>query len=240
MDERVFASKFLARTQSLVTQIMVALRVNDDDGLAAQNGLRNQKVKAARLAGARCADDERMAFGVRQRLEDVLFSVAQTVNPGKALRLQRLLALHIASMRREGMLDAQAEVLLDESPLIDGAERVLGEFRPVRLQDVDGELRMRRPPGEALAEPHLSLMVGPSKDVSQVFERMTGNGRTRQMQMALEKLGGRDSAIESVECEPAGNPVDRTGRKIAELRIGFITQRTEQGGRRRRQFKVFA
>ena len=38
MHERVFASKFLARTQSLVTQIMVALRVNDDDGLAAQNG----------------------------------------------------------------------------------------------------------------------------------------------------------------------------------------------------------
>ena len=85
MDERVFASELLARTQGFVTQIMVALRVDDDDGLAAQNSLRNQEVKAARLAGARCADDERMAFGVRQRLEDVLFSVAQTVNPGKAL-----------------------------------------------------------------------------------------------------------------------------------------------------------
>ncbi len=143
-------------------------------------------------------------------------------------------------MRLEGMFEAQAEVLLDESPLVDGPERVLGEFRPVRLQDVNGELRMRRPPGEALAEPHLSLMVGPSKDVSQVLERMTGNGRTRQMQMALEKLGGGDSAIESVECETAGNPVHRAGRKVAELRIGFIAQRTEQGSRRRRQFEVFA
>ena len=83
-------------------------------------------------------------------------------------------------------------------------------------------------------------MVGPSKDVSQVLERMTGNGRTRQIQMTFEKPGGGNSAIESIECEPTGNPVHWAGRKVAELRIGFIAQRTEQGGRRRRQFEVFA
>lgn len=70
---------------------MVALGVDDKDRLAPQNRLGDQQVKAAGLPRTRGTDNERMPLGVGDRLKDVFFAVAHTVNPGIALLVSNAL-----------------------------------------------------------------------------------------------------------------------------------------------------
>jgi len=75
------AAHFLTRCARIVTHLRVTLRVNDDDALALGDGLRDEEVKAASLAGACRTHNQRMPRNVVNGLIEIRLDGLHTMNP---------------------------------------------------------------------------------------------------------------------------------------------------------------
>ena len=85
-NERRFAPCGFCSFRHGVPEALAVFGVKDEDGIALQNGLRNEQVHQNAFPGLGGADDHRAAFERFFRRDEVCFRVAHAVNNGKTDR----------------------------------------------------------------------------------------------------------------------------------------------------------